>query len=600
VATDRFRAILRHPQDALSIAHVGGLSLLDLSVWPDGADRLHEAVPLVGGGWLDIAEWSLEDDAITVAGTVVSLPDQPAPSEGRWAEVRWRFDGSTIEAEGADGFYIHPRGAVERDGEAFAMPDMVLRDGGATVDLGGAIRTDSPSFRVDTPSEAWALDEPLVEVRTDAPVLELQRDGVVVGRAPVDRDLGTTWIEAVDAVRAVQSGRAPGPWVPLTPVGVDAPRGDEGSLEIVLADRRGAILDWSSDDGRSGERILGPGGGTLATGPGIYDLQLRADPLREAWSATVEVLPGDVVEVEAPWRGGGRDEWALVQIGAPSDRNRSWRGTNGDAVRRVHAMGADVAAFLVEDDTVDIDPWEDARSELRAHGGLLRRGVGPDGPWRIAAWPVPENARKNAHGALGAATDDPVEAFASAWGGTNEIRHVQVDVATLDMLGPAHTLPALPDLVHLEAPDDDLDNWSPWLDRLEEGRSLTPTAEHTWVPVGDRAALAIAEVDQALFAGPVCAGSGPLVVLDRTRQTLVASRLDADTGTVELWTDQGLVHRAEGPVARSFPPQDARWAIAVVRDREAWAVTGPIWLVDPATGEPVAPEPPSPGRPGLR
>lgn len=601
VATDRFRGVLRHPEDALTIAHVGGLSLLDLGTWPSGLDRLHEAVPIVRGGWLDVEEWSIDDGTVLVSGTVVSLPDQPAEGAGEPATVRWVFDGPRIHAEGAEGFYVHPRGFVKRDAEAFMLLDLVIRDDGVDVDLGGAVRTRSPTLWVDRPEAAWSREGPLTTVHTEASELELQVDGVIVGRTTVPDDAHALDVERVDAVRAIGSARAPGPWVSIGDDAVDAPLGPLGIIRVVLPGSRGAVMTWTSDDGRSGRRAFDPGGGMLGLGAGQFELAIAEDPRRAGWSTTVDVPEGETVEVHVPSRGEReRVHWALVDLRAPADRSRTWRGTDIEAVRLAAGQGADVAAFLMEDDTTLLDPWDLTGGALLAHGGMIRRGMGPNGPWEVAAWPVLENTRKNAHGVFGAPTDDPLTAAVAAWGGSDELRHVQVDLPTLAALGPAHTLPFLPDLVRLEAPDDQLASWAPWLDRLDEGRTLGPTGPVTWVPVPDRDLLTHADVDQALFDGLSSAGSGPLIILERHMNTLLLQRLDGSSGQLEMWTDMGLARRAEGSVLRQAIPDGARWALAVHRDGAAWAVAGPLWLVDPATGAPVGAGPGSMPPAGLR
>ncbi len=601
VATDRFRGVLRHPEDALTIAHVGGLSLLDLGTWPSGSDRLHEAVPIVRGGWLDVEEWSIEDGSVLVSGTVLSLPDRPAEGAGESATVRWVFDGPRIHAEGAEGFYVHPRGYVKRDAEAFMLIDMVIRDDGLDVDLGGAVRTSSPTLWVDRPEAAWSRDGPLVTVRTDAPELELQVDGLTVGRALVPDGTKALDVERVDAIRAIAPARTPGPWVSIGDDAIDAPLGPLGVIDVALPGARGAVMTWTSEDGRSGRRAFNPGGGVIGVGAGRFELTIAADPRRVSWSTTVDVPEGETVEVQVPSRGASeRVHWALVDLRAPADRSRTWRGTDTEAVRLAAGRGADAAAFLMEDDTTLLDPWDLTGGALLAHGGMIRRGEGPDGPWEVAAWPVLENTRKNAHGVFGAPTDDPLTAAVAAWGGRDVVRHVQVDLPTLDALGPAHTLPFLPDLVRLEAPDDQLASWAPWLARLDEGRTLAPTGPATWVPVPDRDSLTLADVDQALFDGLSCAGTGPLVILERQRDTLLLQRLDGSSGQLEVWTDLGLARRAEGSLLRQSIPHGARWALAVHRDGAAWAVAGPLWLVDPTTGAPVGAGPGSPPLEGLR
>ena len=81
LANHHFRAIIRHPETSLSMIGVDGGTLIDAAPW-GYRDRLHEALPLVGGGWLDVDVFEVGDSEILVGGTVVSLPDQLAEEAG--------------------------------------------------------------------------------------------------------------------------------------------------------------------------------------------------------------------------------------------------------------------------------------------------------------------------------------------------------------------------------------------------------------------------------------------------------------------------------------------------------------------------------------
>ena len=118
LATHDWRAILRHPQDALTVAGWGGGTLVDAAAW-EGPDAVHEVIPLVGGGWLTEIEATLLADAVRLEGTDLA---------GERRTVTWRPDpdGPWLVAEGADALRIDPAGDAEVLGGLVLAPPTVI------------------------------------------------------------------------------------------------------------------------------------------------------------------------------------------------------------------------------------------------------------------------------------------------------------------------------------------------------------------------------------------------------------------------------------------------------------------------------------------
>jgi hypothetical protein len=606
VATPHYRAVLRHPQDALTLSGAGGLTLIDWAPW-GGPDVLHEAVPLVRDGSLIVVDHTVGDDFLLVDGLVGSLPDR-AVTEGEAARIVWRFDPDEprLWVDGADGWFVHARGDVERVGRSLLLPGASLvAEGPVTDDLGGAVRTGLGGLWLDAPADVWSWRGEQAWTGHVDGSLELWAGDEPWGRVP-GGDVQLSLPAAVTHGRAVGVGRAPRPQEELTAVD-ELQAGPMGTLDVRWSDDGPdwATVHWEHADGRRGSAVLASPGGGVPVGAGEVAIEPSAGARWTVDPQSVVLGADEVQAVELAWRERlPRAGWAAVTLDRPTDRSRTHRGTDRAVLDAVAADGFDYAALLAVDDTTAVDPEALGHPRLRVHGGTRVEGDG----WRVEAWPVRPSDKKNAHGTLQYPVHDPVEALQLAAGGASRITNLRVDLPTLDALGAPHEADQPPHLVALEAPGDGLVDWAVWMRWLDAGRLVGPTGPVTWVPVPDPDLLTSAEVDAALRRGAVVASTGPRLQVtidglapgDLAPLPSLATGDTGDTGTpapptVEVYVhdvsgglDELLVLGAGGEILATLPPEagatvevaPARWMVVVGLGDTDWAVTGPIW-VDP-------------------
>lgn len=608
LANSVFSAVIRHPVDALTLAGVGGGTVVDAAPWGH-RDRLHEVAPLVDGGWLLVDDWQVEPDGFRIGGTVVSLPDRPADRVGERREVRWRIrpDVPWLELEGADGLWLHPIGGVDVFGDRIVAGDVVYgHDGALDDDLGGAMRIDGATRLIVAPladAWGWLADEP-VEVGGQAPgadTILLWRGDEVVGRLPVDGEGGfaATVDASVDGLQARGGGRAPSPIVPAG-ADVQLELGDPGfvTLRPTWTSRpRSLLVTWRADDGRGGRSVLGPDGGTLAIGAGAHDLTISAGPASQPRDIRVEIAPEQTVEVGIPvlprFDPGPR---VLVGVGWAADRARTWRGSDLGAALLASGLGYDYVVFTAEDEVAGVDDRSGSFPRLIARNGteLLHRG----GDFGILSWSFAANDRRNAHGAPDISGRGPVEALALAEGGPGRGRLTAVDLGWLDLVTAPHLADPVPDFVHLSHPGVDGEAWTSWFRWLDSGALLSPLGPYTWARVDDPGVLGAADVERALIPGAVSVGTGALLrfsvegvgpgglVGPTEEPPLVAIRVDGDDSLdrVALIGEGGQVllswTTTPTPVRKRLP---SRWVVAVAwsTTTSAWAATGPVWTGRP-------------------
>lgn len=598
-----FRAVLRHPQDALTLAGVGGGTIIDAAPW-GWDDVLHEIAPLVGGGGLAVEKWTLEPDGLRLVGTVVSLPDRPADTPGAPREVRWSIDplGPWLRLEGADGLWIHAAGDAEvLDGRILVGEVVIGHDGGLVHDLGGALRVEGAErLLVAHASEAWEWSSsetvPLSGRAPGATELHLFRDTERIGRLPlVDGGFDVRVGVEVTAVQAWAPGHAPSePQPPGTDLHLAL--GPSGHLRIEpLQASRPFLVEWTSDDGRAGRVELPADGGRLPLGPGSYSLRLSAGPAWEPLEHQLDLPPEADLLWEAPLAPAfDPGPYLQVAIGAPSDVDRHFRGTNASAVRRLASRGVDHAVFTPADEaatltTDDVEGWLSARNGAR----LTDRA----GLWSIWSWSWASNPRDNAHGVHDIGGLSPEDALAVAWGGPSRDRFTAVDAAFLTFVGPPWLVEPRPDYVHLKHPDADPEGWARWFAWLDARATLGPLGPVTWVPVPDPSVWSTVDVERGLVRGRASAGTGPLLTLEvegagpgellpvdgsasTVRAVLCGGPLDrlalVGTGGMVLAEDQGVELEAELVL-------EPGWLLALAwdEDGEEWAVTSPVWLETP-------------------
>lgn len=608
MASHWLRAVIRHPESALTLTGVGGGTLIDLAPW-GYRDRLHEVVPLVDGGWLEVAELDLLDDGYRVAGPVVALPDQPLAEEGQWREVSVHLDpdGPWIRFEGADGLWIHPAGD-------FALLDGQLVEavvyghhGSVVEDLGGAVRVDATRLLVAPSAEAWAwLDpgQPLAGVAEGAERLVLYRGDEVVGRIDLDEEgaFDTLVSADVDGVRAEAAGHAPSPRVaPGDDLALSL--GPAGALEVTVPGARPVRVDWSDLDGRSGVAVLPPGGGVLDLGAGQLELTLSAGPAVVPRTLRAEVPPGERetvgVTLQPRFDPGAR---VLASVAWPGGRSRTFRGTDATALALAAGAGISWVAVTPPDDVAAAEVPQELAGHLWARSGVLLSSW--DG-WTVAAWPWSPTPRQGGHGAPDVDGLAPAEALAAARGGPGSDRTTVVDLPWLEAVGLPWEVDPHPDLVLLDGPGPDgpaggaWDRWFTWLDH---GGDLVPAGPRVWVDVADPTLFGRADVELALLRGNVVATTGPLVTLAVAGvvpgEVVVRERVEPNPSFpvsitvasgerpvdhVALLGDGGVVLRqweVDGAGTFETTTTAGRWRLAVAwsDDGTTWAATGPVWF----------------------
>ena len=573
VATEAYRLVIRHPESALTLAGVGGFTIVDAASW-DSADLVHEIAPLVGGGWLDVLDWEPHRDGYTVHGVITSLPDQPSPRAGELASVRWQFTGDAITADGSDGWYLHPRGIAAAHARSLSTDTALMWFPPIHADLGGALRLEPGPLRLGAPLPTLAAaGAARVAGVADGTHLEWLDGDVVLARAPLNGVFDLVGPDA-SGVRAVGPA-APSPVAPLS-LSVDLRIGPRGALRVTPTQPRSVRFRWAADDGRSGEAAVPPAGGVVALGAGRFRIDVDA-PFGHAPAALIVDVPVGAT-IDAPLDvGPRRGDRVAVGVGLPSDRSRDWRGTDFVAAHLADAAGFDLAAFLVDADTTAF-----ASAALLTHGGTRLTGPG----WRVEAWPVRFAPRKNAHGAPQSVPTGAEHALELLSGGAGATRHLRVDVATLAALPPPHLVARPPTLVELPPPDDTLTAWEPWFSWPDAGHAPVPTGPVTWVPVADRERVTTAEIDQSLSRGDVVAGDGAWIDLwvdggrpgDRLAappQRVAWAPRDGDVDRVAVVTNVG---RWWGPAEGSVDlPTGVHWLTVVALSDDGWAVAGPVY-----------------------
>lgn len=627
LSNSHFKAIIRHPLTALTVPGVGGGTLIDGSPW-GYKDRLHEVIPIVGGGWLDVDTFEVHDDGITVGGLVVPLPDREPTTPGERRTVRWIVEPDTpwLKVEGTDGLWIHVAGDTAYvDGRV--ADDLVLygHDGTVAEDLGGVIRAeDATALSMAPTDEGWALDidgQPLSGVAEGAERIVLLSGDATVGWVPVDDGVFATTVQAhVDAVRAEAEGFGPSA---ATAPGEDLELsiGDTATLDLTVgwngALPRPVRVDWSDATGRQGYGILRSSGEPLALGEGVYSLTFGAGPtVAPIQRDDIELRPGQSVPFAIEFVGFDPGDRTLAAVGWHADRSRTWRGSDEEALREALGAGVGFAVAAAEDDLVDVDPYNADETWIRSRDGASFTGPA----WTLTSWPWSDSSNKGGHGALTPSLiPDPVDALAAMWGGESANRFVAVDYAWLAEVGAPWTTRPQPDFVHLPEPGPGgpiTGVWRDWFAWLDAGADLVPLGPYTWVDVPDPAYLAEADVEQGLVRGEVCATTGPLVTLDidglgpgdvrpeasgdtgdtgapppRIEPSHIRAAVQDATGSVlylALFTNGGELLASwavHGGGERSLDVVlDGTWVIAVAwsGDGNTWAVTGPVWSSAPS------------------
>ncbi len=600
LANSRFHAVIRSPEQAMTLLRAGGGTLLDASPW-EADDPLIEIVPIVGGGWLDVDTFDVTDDGIRVGGTVVDLPDRPAEDAGERREITWRIapDDPWLYVDGADGLWVHPRpSAGVYDGATLQTSTSLQAGAGDVEDLGGALRIDGADrWLVGGPAD-WAELGPTQAlagtlladgIPTDGSV-RLLAAGVTVGRHYVD-ELGAFDLQipaTVDAVIGEVGGFVD--TAPVTPgdaLVLDAE--PAGILRILPVwdgiDPRELPVSFASN-GASRRLLVGPDGRDIAVGPGAWDVTFGDVPSLAAATARVDVVAGDVVDVPLrPTRAWEPGERVLAAFGALGEGSWRWRASDAFALS---TAAADGFGFVVVAPPDGVGLVSDADDALRLGWRDGTLAVHPDG-WSILAWPWTANDKFAAFGAPDLAGMDPATALSVATGPSSG-RFTAVDLAWMDVAGPAfdHRFP--PAFVRLEDPGPaGPAAWAAWWAWLDAGRSVAPLGPATWVAVADAGLYGAGEVESGMLNGRVSAGSGPVVSVawgaDAPPRVELHGRGTADRLAI---VSSGGVILAQWTVTgdATYSPlllDAGAWVVAVAWTSAGgdWAVSGPVWLAPP-------------------
>lgn len=615
LANNVFRAVVKHPYSSYSIVGIGGGTVIDAGIWGYG-DWLHEVVPLVRGGWLDVEDMELMEDGVLLKGTIASLPDMPSPGEGEPAEVRWRIepDSNWLHFEGADGLYLHGDGELKLyDGWLWNDTHVYGHDGHLVRDLGGAIRVDGASkLLIADPHTALrekvgGRGTPVSGTATNAQRIVLIRDGEITGLFPVQGDGTFAAVVPADTdwIRAQATGRSNSDWfVP----GLDRQIGlaGPGSFEVrpvwASEQRRPIRVDWTSFDGRAATNVLPSTGGTLFLGFGQYTATISAGPAFRPVTIDTEVdgvaVESIAVDLEERFDPGS---WVAAGFGWQTDRSRTWRGTDTFPALDAYSRGADYVILAAEDDVADISDDGTAFPQMLHDNGSWT--VAADGSWRVLTWPWTRSSHRPAGGAVDVRGLDANDAFAAATGAFTRDRHSVVDLGWLAQAPSPWAVDPRPEAVLLTPPGTEGPAaWSEWFDWLDAGAALTPVGELAWFEVPDRETPTRQDVLQSFHAGRSVATTGPWLSLE-VDGAPISEEVDPEStapyaAIVELRGGLDVDHLAligtGGTVWGSWPVDEevelfgqlvdpGRWLIAVAWDDEgtAFAATGPVWVEPP-------------------
>jgi hypothetical protein len=615
LANSQLRAVVRGPQEALTILHASGGTLLDAAPWSTGVDDLHEAIPLVGGGWLSLSTFEVEEDGLLLRGTVVDLPEGPAEHAGEEREIRWRIrpDDPQLYLEGADGLDVHgTAGAVWLDaaslfqsGGAVYAPDVPESD-----DLGGVLRFDGASaLLISDGVAAWSELSPATRrihgTAPDATDLKLYRGAVYVGKVPLDPLLGGDFdLRIPPDVTAVT---AIGPGLPSAP----SPPGEDMVLALGSPAELRVALVWDgatpretdlavTADGHTSHVLVPPDGLTLLVAPGQIGLEVGGalDLARTETTAEVGQEGAAIaLTVRPAWDPGNR---VAASLGRITDRDRASREPAARTLRDATAEGF-AFAVLSPSDAVAGASITDDPGRIAWRNGVRSRH--PDG-WSIVSWPWSDNTKRAGWGAPDLARLDPQEALQTATGASTR-RFTVVDAGWLAVAAPPWEHRFLPDFVALDPPlpAGPAATWTGWIGWLDQGAALIPTGPVTWVDVADPALVGGTEIEAGLVRGAVVAGTGP--VIDFTwngagpgeaqgppaRPQLPAELSLVGAGSIdrlEIFGEGGATVASwdvDGDTALTplLVGDPGRWVVAVgwTTNGGDWAVTGPIWLAPP-------------------
>jgi hypothetical protein len=610
-ANAHFHGVIRHPQDSQTLPGLGGGTIIDWATW-SGEDLVHEVVPLIDGDWMQVSDYELLEDRLVLRGERRSLPDRPAEPTGEAVEVQYvlQADSPWLEVQGANGYWVHPRGGQEvYEGRLVNPTEVLAHDGVLEQDLGGALRISARRLLLAPADQAWAeLGGVAAEVAApEASLLAFYQGDQLLGRREAPAELASiTLPPGTTALRSEANGRAPSPLTPVAPEPLTLVLGGRGSLDLQIAwppehERRPLGVTWQAPDGRSGQGILLPEGGRLSLGEGRHRLELLTGPDVAPFATEVELQAGEdaVLGVGLSARF-DPSPFIPVGLGWPADRDRTYRGSNTDTLIQAWSEGIRYLVVGALNEITGVSGSATGLPTLAVDNGtrFQDRELG----YQLVSWSWSANSKHGAHGTPDTQGLPPAEVLAALDGGRGQ-NWVQADLGWLRVAGPAALWSTWPDFVRLADPGASGPTvaWADWFRALDAGRALVPTGDVTWIPVDDPKQVSDRVSLSALGQGAVSAGNGPLLWLnvDGATPGLAApeeepSRLEGRR-VVLRWRGAESAYQValmlDGEVIDAWSPAgpdetldlrredlNGRYLTLAAWGGGVWATTGPVWL----------------------
>ena len=627
LATHAYRAILRHPQASLTLPGTSGGTIIDFAPW-GYRDRLHEIVPLIDGGWLDVNDLEIHDNDLILRGHLAPLPGQPHLSSDAEHEVTWTVepDSPWLQITGADSVWIHAATDVDLLGKQLATTGVQYsHDALTSVDLGGAIIADgasavialSPIDPLDALYPTGARIEGTAEGATH---IRLFEEGETVGRVPVsDGHFESQIPTTVEWIRAEGDDLGPSEFV-APGVDLDLSLTALGSVSLFFSWQdtaaRPVRIEWTDPDLGLQWTLMPANGGTLSLPEANYLLTATAGPGIAPRTLMAEVRSDLASEIAVAMKPQFKVmQHAFAAIRWPSDRSPTYRGSNHSSLTEAVSEGIQFAVLAPENDVADApsDTFEQADIHWR-NGSTVTH---PDG-WTISSWPWSANARRAGHGAPNIRAMSPEDALAAVFAGPGTNRWAVVDLPWLAVSPPPWSIHPKPTCVRLGTEltaTDFASELSPWFQWLDAGVPLSPIGPRNWIEVNDPTQSSAVEFEAGLIAGRTVASTGPMLSVDvwgahpgdiailtppaadpeeqrpPAQQYPVHLMLQHDGTrefTLTIFGEAGQVlHQSDAPNSGTeetvWIDDPGRWLVVHARssDTQQWAITAPIWFEPP-------------------
>lgn len=609
VTTPTYRAVIRNPIAALTVAGLQGGTLIDLAPW-GRADRLHELFPLQKGQWMDTEEVVVIEDTLILKGTPRAWPDQPSDTSETTIERIWKFseDPPHISISGHEDIWLHGQGRLAWHGDRWISPNLtVYLNGTESVDSGGSVlhrnattltvRDNATPFSYDVDSETRVSGQAIGAI-----ALEFWSNQALLGRLQLSSDTFATPIpNGTEQIRAIGAQGATSEFMPPT-----------SEMNLTLVSAREVDVQFQWPDARAWPvgiqwfegndetlTTLPPTGGTLYIPHSVNEIHIGRWPRIVPQTRTLSEQEDDVwtIPIETPYF---PSEQKWIQLNGQGDRSKRWRGPSSKAKEALIAEGFEWAVISPE---YDIGLLEEENNEDSPT--LWRAGSQSPHPeaWSILSWPWVEKSRLSGRGVSPIATLGPIDALASISAGPGARRFT---AATPNWFLNPETLDGTtnqnhPDYIWVDEAmntDTPLVHLQGWFEHLNAQRFIPPVGDKNWVPVQEAQLWNGADIEAALLDGKGTASNGPLLHVDINQTgpggTVDTSRLfnlgwiDVSIGVdgavpETLWiisdgVSKEIPLQANRQTFQIRPPRQWMTVVAWSPQNGPWAVTAPIWF----------------------